>query len=86
MTLGNLTTLRERLGGKVGLKYCCAVKKAAGYGGSRWFNLDAVVAWFSENGKGFKMTSVYPSRYQSTGKKKGRPMRQLNSKGAHNGT
>lgn len=70
MTLGTLIDLRKRLGRRSRLKitasYACAVKKAAGYGGARYFDIDGVVAWFAAN-PGFRVTQVYPRR-QSPGR------------------
>lgn len=52
MTLGDLISLRERLGGRrrkkllIGETYASALKLAAGIPkGSRWFDIDAVILW-----------------------------------------
>lgn len=65
MTLGDLTTLRERLGGRrggkllIGAKYASALKKAAGFHGTRFFDVDAVIVWRAMNPE-FKQSDVYP--------------------------
>ncbi|MGN6556333.1 MAG: hypothetical protein ACTHLW_21690, partial [Verrucomicrobiota bacterium] len=59
MKLGNLHDLITALGGSVGLTYATALKKAAGHGGSRLFDIDAVVKWRQKNPT-WKMTDTYP--------------------------
>lgn len=65
MRLGDLTTLRELLAGRdaegdliIGETYACALKKAAGFSGTRWFDVEAVVAWLKKNPQ-WKSTDVY---------------------------
>lgn len=60
MILGNLNDLVKRLG-NVSLTYACALKKAAGYSGTRHFDIEAVVAWKRRN-KGWTVTKVYPRK------------------------
>lgn len=60
MTFGTLQDLQEALGG-VGKSYACALKKASGAGGTRVFDVKAVMLW-KRNNPGWKVTDVYPNR------------------------
>lgn len=59
MRLGNLKDLQSALGGKVGITYCSALKKAAGVGSVRKFDVDMVVRWKGKNPQ-FKISDAYP--------------------------
>ncbi len=59
MRLGNLKDLQSALGGNVGITYCSALKKAAGMGCIRKFDVDAVVRWRAKNPR-FKISDAYP--------------------------
>jgi hypothetical protein len=68
MKLGSLTDLREALGGRapdgrltVGATYATALKRAAGVGGTRLFDIDSVVRWRKQHPR-FKIADVYGAR------------------------
>lgn len=63
MKLGDLTDLRVALGGvdAVTEKYACGLKRAAGCGGTRLFDIDRVVRWRQRHA-GFKITDVYKDK------------------------
>lgn len=85
MTLGDITTLREKLGGKrkgklvIGITYARAVKIGAGFGGRRWFDVDAAADWLSKHPE-WKSTSVYPGGKRRNGQRPPRRKRSIAGK------
>lgn len=78
MRLGTLDDLREALGGKtpegkfvIGKTYACALKKAAGMGGTKYFDVQSVVKWRRGN-PAWKMTDVYPNASRQSPKSSAR--------------
>ncbi len=63
MRLGTLNDLRNALGGDVGITYCAAVKKAAGFAG-RKFDIEGAVKFLKRNPT-WTMMEVYPRRQRN---------------------
>jgi hypothetical protein len=61
MQLGTIPDLVKALGGQVSTSYACALKRAAGLNGTRYFDVQAAVRWREEHPT-WKMTDVYPNR------------------------